>query len=422
MIRVRRSSINRFNTPDETALICFLTFTLGEGRAARSCAVIRPPADEPEYLQAAQQAARLATEVRAGSVFSFWLQLRDALYSWQKTNEKPAQAAAFGLALIERALMDGFCRSLSKPFANCLRDNDFKVELGKLCRPLKGRQPQELLEPVKTDSLKVQFAVSEGMPMAEVEAAVRNGVRQFSIGLSGQPSADLVRLISVAEVLDGINGRYSISLEGNGAFTQTSDLLALVSGMKPVNELRKLSRSIAYIEQPFPKEASLTNAAVALFAEWPDRPPIVIDESDDSPGACARALEWGYAGTVCRPARGVIPSLVDACLLGARRDREPIGKWTLAGGPLSFDLPLAQLAELSVTMALGLDSVSATAATLNAGAEYLPWREALAQEHSETFDSELRLKLSAGEISLADIAQAPFGCRADIDAGALSHV
>ncbi|WP_309398630.1 hypothetical protein [Cerasicoccus maritimus] len=421
MIRVRRSSIRRFPAPEESALICFLSLTLGEGGSVRGCAVIRPPEAAPEFAQAAEQAARLATEVRAGSVFSFWLQMRAALDSWQKTNGKSMAAAAFGLALLERALMDAFCRAKTKPFAACLHDNDFKIELGKLCRPLKDRQPGKLLEGPLQGGMRVQLAVAPAAPMTELESAIAAGYRQFNLGLSGQATADLARLIDIAARLDQIEGRYAVSLEGNASFATPKELRELWEGMKAVPELKKLMRSVAYIEQPFPVDDSLTNAALALFAEWPERPPIIVDESDDSFGACARALEWGYAGTVFRAARGIIPGVVDASLLGARRDREPIGKWTIAGGPLSVGLPLAQLAELSANAAFGLGSCTITPGMLAAPTTDDPWRETLVAAHPETFDAQGALRVNGGAIALDEVVRAGFGCLPEIDATELLH-
>ncbi|WP_269542193.1 hypothetical protein [Cerasicoccus fimbriatus] len=421
MIRVRRSSIRRFNSPDDTALICFLSLTLGSGGAVRGCALMRPPSADHDFVQAAEQAARMATEVRAGTVFSYWQQLRDALASWQKTNDKPAAAAAFGVAIIERALMDAFCRGTEKPFAACLRDNDFKIELGKVCRPLKGRHPSDLLMPVNTGSMPLQMLIAPDAPQAQLDEAVAKGYRNFSLGLTGQASTDLLRIISLAESLDRIEGRYAVSLEGNAAFTEARALRELWDGVKSTPELKKFSRSIVCIEQPFAVDDTLSNAALALFAEWPDRPAIIIDESDDEFGACARALEWGYAGTVFRAERGIIPGIIDACLLGARRDREPIGKWTMIGGPLSNGLPLAQLSEIAATAALGLGSCTVSPATFEPIAADVPWREDIASAHTETFDSDLCLQASGGGISLGEIFRAPFGCLPQIDAAVLAH-
>ncbi|GHB96268.1 hypothetical protein [Cerasicoccus arenae] len=424
MIRIRRTSIRSLIATD-SALVCFLGYTQGDERhVIRGLAVIRPPNDSPVFAQAAEQAARYATEIRASSVFGFWLKLRDAMMSWRKANDKTEASIAFGLALVERALVDAFCRGQQMSFTDCLRQNTLRIDLGKLCKPLAGKKPAELLQPIQP-RLNIQLLIAADTEFSVFTDALAQGIRHFQFGLSGHPSVDIARLIAFSERLDRLEGVYSVSLEGNAAFATTTDLRVLWDDMSAASELKKFCRRIGYIEQPFSVEESLGNAVVALFAEWPNRPPILIDEADNAPGACARSFEWGYAGAVFRADRGLIPSIVDACLLGARRDREPVGKWTVAAGPLTTGHPLALLPELAACAALGLTSVTAQPEIFQPNVVELPeaWKADILQAHSETFDSEFRLLQNDGVLSLGDeISESPFGCHCEIDATALAHV
>lgn len=350
-IRIRRSAIRPIA---DDSLACWLTVSTDHGEA-RGWAVIPLNGLDEEATLAANHAAMLATEILADSVFEFWLQLREILNDWRDANEKASEAVAFGLALVERALIDGYCRAVEKPFAIALRDDDLGIDLGLLCKPLSGRTPDELL-PVPADQLVLQYAVNNSEDFVSARGA---GFVAFNIGLSGDVQADFTFLTFIAEQLDGLE-RCAVSLEGNAAY-RPAELRALWEQLQSRTGTQKLLCSMAFIEQPFAVDDSLSNAAVALFAEWPDRPPILIDEAAAAPGALGRALEWGYAGQVYRASRGIIPGVVDACLLGARMEREPVGKWTLACA-LSANQPLALPAELAIAGALGLKSVIAPAA------------------------------------------------------------
>ncbi|MGE9295321.1 MAG: hypothetical protein ACQKBV_03430, partial [Puniceicoccales bacterium] len=120
--------------------------------------------------------------------------------------------------------------------------------------------------------------------------------------------------------------------------------------------------------------------------------------ADDSPIAASTALEWGYAGTVFRSDRGFIPALTYACLLGARREREPVGKWTYVGGPLLQNDPFSVRAELDAARALGLSTV-----TVGVGFEVQTGTEAYSAEWLAQLGSENRelLLSTVGEGTLA---------------------
>lgn len=414
MIRVRRSSIRPLHTPD-SALASFLSVSLDHESPTRGWAVLRPPAGIDACAQAADHAAHLATDIRAGSVFDFWRQLRDALEHWRSQGEHAPEAAAFGLAVVERALIDACCRAWSIPFAEALRQNAFRIDLGKFYKPLAGRLPRELLPPTaKQLLLHYELSAQGNGETAVIEA----GFCAFHIHLTGDVLRDVARLKSLAPRLDPL-GRFAVSLDGNGAFSKPEDLRELWEMLRGDSATQKLCRSITHIEQPFPVESSLSNEAVALFAEWPQRPPVLIDEAAAEPGASVRALEWGYAGTIFRAGRGIIPGIADACLLGARREREPVGKWTFAAA-LTPNLAPALPAELALAGAFGLTSVTAPAELFAPLAEGAPegWRETLSQECPSIFKTDLGLRQENGAVPLEAVNAAPLGCPAEMESTA----
>src|SRR6218665_1507153 len=81
----------------------------------------------------------------AESVFAWWRLLVNAQHSWAAVREVPALLAQFGVSLIERAMIDAFCRATGRTFGQALRENAFGVVLADVHPELGGIQPSSLL-------------------------------------------------------------------------------------------------------------------------------------------------------------------------------------------------------------------------------------------------------------------------------------
>ncbi|MGE9295452.1 MAG: hypothetical protein ACQKBV_04105, partial [Puniceicoccales bacterium] len=261
------------NSEAPDALCCTLQFTLGAGnQSTPGIAIMVPTGDFTACAHAAEQAAQLAVQSYGGSVFQFWTKLRDALESWCTYNDRDPAAARFGLALVERAVLDAFCRAREVSLANAVRENLLGVDLGALCKPLAGRHPKDLLDPplAGDPALRVLIAPDDSLD------AITPDVGHISIGLTGNTDADVARFRAIAEHIGKLERRVEISLEGNGAYTDPREVRELIDQLLEDESTRNAARGIAFVEQPFPVEASLTNTAVAVFAEWPNRPAVII--------------------------------------------------------------------------------------------------------------------------------------------------
>jgi hypothetical protein len=76
---------------------------------------------------------------------------------------------------------------------------------------------------------------------------------------------------------------------------------------------------LMFIEQPWHRDVALTPAIGELARAWPDRPPIIIDESDAELTSLPTALGLGYAGTSHKNCKGIFKGVANACLLAQRR-------------------------------------------------------------------------------------------------------
>lgn len=99
-----------------------------------------------------------------------------------------------------------------------------------------------------------------------------------------------------------------------------------------------------FVEQPFHRDVVLREDAVGEMADWPDRPPLIIDESDGAIESLPQALRLGYAGTSHKNCKGI----VNVCLLAQRRREQPAQPAILSGEDLANIGPVALLQDLPV--------------------------------------------------------------------------
>jgi hypothetical protein len=66
----------------------------------------------------------------AETVFDFWQQLYAQQTSWAREAKYPPLLSGFGVSLVERALIEAFCRASGKPFAQLVRENAFGMRPG----------------------------------------------------------------------------------------------------------------------------------------------------------------------------------------------------------------------------------------------------------------------------------------------------
>ena len=119
--------------------------------------------------------------------------------------------------------------------------------------------------------------------------------------------------------------------------------------------LRDLWRRILVVEQPVHRDRALSDDAGAVLRAWPERPPLIIDESDGAVGDLPRALALGYAGTSHKNCKGIVKGVANACLLENRRRRGQ--RVVLTGEDLCNLGPVALLQDLAMMALLNVKHV-----------------------------------------------------------------
>ncbi len=230
-------------------------------------------------------------------------------------------ASAYGGALLDKALLDALCRALALPVDAVLRDNLVGLT-AQLAPDLAGFDIDAFLSTLTLpDQIQVRHTVGmldslldahasalhDGLPVTLAQVIAQHGVRHFKLKLAGDTDADLARLLAIAAVLDRHPG-YVVTLDGNEQFADAAAVHGFLEALRHTPALQALSAAALYLEQPLPRDASLTadvHGAAALL-------PLLIDESDGSLDAFAQAVRQGYTGVSSKSCKGLYKSLTNA--------------------------------------------------------------------------------------------------------------
>jgi hypothetical protein len=251
------------------------------------------------------------------------------------------------------------------------------------------------------------------------------GLKHFKIKIDADVARAKERLLKIAAVLEReCGGDYAFSLDGNESFRDPAVFAAQMRALLAEPALRKFWPKLLFIEQPLHRDVALTPAAD--WSAWPERPPIIIDESDAELGSLPAALALGYAGTSHKNCKGIFKGVGHACLLALRRSNGLSAM--LSGEDLTNVGPVALLQDLAVAAVLGVTSIERNGHHYFTGLAQFP---AAMQQHILTHHGDLytrspagwpRLDVQAGTIKLGSVLRAPFGCAVGLDLSALERV
>jgi hypothetical protein len=395
-----------------------------------------------EMLLVIRTALRHAAGLRTPTVFAFWRELDTAQSAWGRTRTLPPLLTSFGTSFVERALLHALCRAHGTTLSRALRGNLAGAELAAVAPTLRGLAPADFLpavppaevfarhtvglsDPVTAADLAPGERVEDGLPQTLEEVIRGYGQRHFKIKVNGDLARDRDRLGRMARVLAvDCGGDFAFSLDGNESFRDVASFRDYFRALQSETALRDLWPRLLYVEQPWHRDVALSPAIGELARAWPDRPPVIIDESDAEPASLPAALALGYAGTSHKNCKGVLKSVVNAGLL-ARRRAEGLPT-VLSGEDLANVGPISTLQDLAAQAALGVTSVERNGHHYFAGLAQFP---ASLREHSLRWHPDLyaadpargwpRLILRDGRVALGTVNAAPFGVPGEPDISGL---
>jgi hypothetical protein len=389
--------------------------------------------DLPEMLEVISHAAELAEQIARTPVsfFDLWRELYRQQKLWAKSRSLAPLLANLGVALIERAVLDGLCRIAGQPLHRMIAANRLALRLGEIYGELGDAQPGDLLPATPLDSCFVRHTiglgdalspadipaderVDDGLPQ-DLESSIRAyGLRYFKVKLFADTERDFARLRELNRLLEReTGGDFFVTLDGNENFKNFAAFREFWQTESSDSNLRALWQRIIVVEQPVHRDQALSDDAGTGLNSWPDRPPLIIDESDGEPGDLPRALSLGYAGASHKNCKGIVKGIANACLL--EKFRRGGQRVVLTGEDLCNLGPVALLQDLALMALLGIEHVERNGHHYFRGLSLWPddWQADVLKTHGDLYERHRRgfisLQIRDGRIHLDSINSAPLG-------------
>jgi len=389
--------------------------------------------DLRDMRQVIRQAGEFAVQMGAvESVFDLWYQIHEAQKAWASEYKFPPLLWNFGVSLVERALIDAYCRAKGITFSKAIQENDLGIRLSDIHPVLASYLPAELLPAHPLQEIHVRHTVglsdyiseaeigddqrlTDGLPQS-LEANIRAyGIRYFKIKINGDVERDAERLCRIDTVLRecGVNDYY-FTLDGNEQYQSVTEFRWFWEQIINETSCSPHMKRLLFVEQPFHRKVALNEETRKDLTAWDDRPLIIIDESDAEINSMRTALESGYAGTSHKNCKGVFKSLANACLLQFLREKEPHHKLILSGEDLANIGPIALLQDLVMMAVLGIQNVERNGHHYFPGLSVFPFdvQKLTLTEHPDLYhqpDHFPTLNIHNGKIEINTLLQASFG-------------
>lgn len=397
-----------------------------------------------DMLRVIRHALGQAIGLEAPTAFSAWQAIYNAQAAWAKAEDLPPLLAHFGTSLAERALIESICRATSRPLGQALRDGTLGFEPGAIYDNLAKRPAAELLpeqplakvlarhtvglaDPLSSEEIPAGEQLDDSLPQSLDQCIRAYGLRHFKIKISGNPDADLERLHRVAATItQHAPDDFAFSLDGNEQFASVEAFRGHWARLSGDATLASFFEYLLFVEQPLHRDIALDNSVGDELARWPDRPPIIIDESDATTESLPTALALGYAGTSHKNCKGIFKGTANACLLAARRESGQTA--VMSGEDLCNVGPVAVIQDLAVMAALGIESVERNGHHYMAGLSQFPeaTQRQVSNAHPGLYRTSDRgwptLVIRDGQIDLGSINGQPFGTGFELDLSSFTPV
>ncbi|WP_323765398.1 enolase C-terminal domain-like protein [Marinovum sp.] len=368
-------------------------------------------ADTIDELRRVVSAAVEAAPGQAGSALEITRALRADL---ARNAAVPRLALGFGPSLVEMAVIDALCRALELPFWQAAKGDAFGLAAGcpedlsadDVTRALtRIAAPERLVlrHTVGFDAPLLRAEVGadapdDGLPVSLEEVIDQTGISAFKIKLKGDPDADHKRLRDIAALIDR-SGDYAVTLDANEQYAP-GDFDRLLPALAGDGALDRLYPAIRFVEQPFPREIALQTEVSAPL-------PLIIDESDDSEDAFARALKLGWSGTSIKSCKGVLRALLN-------KARAEAAGAHLSGEDLTCQPGICWLQDAAMMSACGVRDVERNGHHFAGGLQGAPAQEraALLAEHGDVLaerEGRVVLRIKGGGVEIGSLARPGLG-------------
>jgi len=364
-------------------------------------------------------------DVGTGTVFGLTAAVEDAHHAACAAENLNGLVASFGLALMERAIIDALGRLTGTSVFGLVRENRIGLtaatapdlagfDLGKF---LAGLQPAASIHVRHTVGLVDALTradtagkrLDDGLPesLEEVIAAYRH--RYFKLKVAGKLEADIDRLSRIAAVLDASDAPYWSTLDGNEQFAEIGAVAALWRRIGEEPRLARLKTSILFIEQPIARARALAAPVHALASEVQ----IEIDESDADVGVFPRARALGYRGISAKSCKGVSRALINRARVAKWNAEDGGARYFMSAEDLTTQAGVAVQQDLALATLVGATHVERNGHHYVDGMAGAPAAEqdAFLSAHPDLYhrgaDGRARLAIRDGAVALGSLATTP---------------
>lgn len=401
--------------------------------------------DLPAMLQVIEQAVAIGRETAEDSLFGWWLRVYGEQAAWAREAGVPPLLAHLGTSLVERAMIDAVCRAKQVGFAAGLRDGAFGVDLGAVHPELAGTGPGDWLggpadalvarhtvglgDPLTAGEISAADRADDSLPQALDDAIECYGLTHFKVKVCGSLDTDLPRLKRLAALFAEAVPDYRLTLDGNEQYRTMSQFREHWTAYGGEPALREFlsPAHLLFVEQPMFRDDALQDEVREGLADWPEAPPMIIDESDAELGSLRRALDLGYRGTSHKNCKGVFKGLANRCLIEWHRREHPEREWLMSGEDLANVGPVALLNDLEVMSALGITDVERNGHHYFRGLSMFPAGvqeevlRACPRLYRRHEDGYVALRIASGRVDVTDLRGPGFGLRVPLEPSALGE-
>ena len=397
-----------------------------------------------DMLQVIRKALSQALGQAADSAFDLWKLIYDGQSRWAEANNIPALLAHFGTSLVERALIEATCKAGNKTLGQALLSGSLGFEPGRIHSCLEGQSASSLLpktplakvqarhtvglgDPLDSNQIDADDRIDDTLPQSLDQCIQAYGLRHFKIKINGDIEWDLDRLKNVAKCIEQhADSDFAFSLDGNEQFQSVTAFRDHWNILHAEPELETFFDHLLFIEQPLHRDVALNESLKSEFDQWPDRPAVIIDESDATIESLPQALAIGYAGTSHKNCKGIFKGIANACLLEHHRRNGT--QTVMSGEDLCNVGPVAVIQDLAVMATLGIESVERNGHHYMAGLSQFPerTREQVLNAHDGLYKTSETgwptLAICNGEIDLTSVNTQAFGTGFELDLSVFSEI
>lgn len=283
--------------------------------------------DRAALVESARAAGEAWTAMPAElALFEQWDRVRRILVDGAESSA-PKLVRLFGLALVERAVMDAFCRAEEISFFEAwltnrfgfaperchptLRHWNFRQALSRgALKRIRVRHTVGMLDALRASEVPSDLRGDDGHPCSLEEDIRAYGLTAFKLKVGGDPSRDLERLDEVGRLLVLAAPGAVVTLDGNEQYGDLGQLVSVLERLRGRPGGAAILGGLAHIEQPSPRAMTFEGVERVALARLAAFAPLIIDEADADLDAFPRALALGYRGVSVKNCKSVFRAVL----------------------------------------------------------------------------------------------------------------